>query len=69
MSEEELERKVLADIVWVRERYAQAGQAEPSDADLVRWFGGDEKQMPRIVVTGATPTKRSPHAAVNGGAK
>jgi len=54
VSEEELERKVLADIVWVRERYMQAGQAEPSDADLVRWYEGDKKLMPRIMVTGAT---------------
>ncbi|TVY35422.1 hypothetical protein LOCC1_G008266 [Lachnellula occidentalis] len=59
VSEEELERKVLADIVWVRERYAQAVQGEPSDEDLVRWFEGGEEQVKGIRVMGGTMRKGS----------
>ena len=35
---EELERKVLEDIVWVRERYAQAGREEPDCNDVIFWY-------------------------------
>ncbi|KAK0108619.1 hypothetical protein ONS95_003414 [Cadophora gregata] len=35
---EELERKVMEDIVWVRERYAQAGRDEPDCNDIIFWY-------------------------------
>lgn len=40
-SEEELERKVLADIVWVRERYFQAKREEPTDSEIVWWYDAE----------------------------
>ncbi|POS86593.1 hypothetical protein EPUL_003627 [Erysiphe pulchra] len=38
VDEEELDRKVLDDIVWVRQRYAQARKMEPSDQDIIWWY-------------------------------
>lgn len=35
---EELDRKVMEDIVWVRERYAQAGRDEPDCNDIIFWY-------------------------------
>jgi len=35
---EELQWRVLGDIVWVRERYHQAKMGEPSDEDIIWWF-------------------------------
>lgn len=58
VTKEELERKVVEDVVWVRKRYFQAGRLEPGDVDLVRWFEGDvrgSKVIPPIVVAEETP--------------
>ncbi|KAI9048267.1 hypothetical protein LZ554_008062 [Drepanopeziza brunnea f. sp. 'monogermtubi'] len=40
-SDEELERKVMEDIIWVRERYAQAGREEPDDNAVIAWYMED----------------------------
>ncbi|PBP27715.1 hypothetical protein BUE80_DR001234 [Diplocarpon rosae] len=37
-SDEELDRKVMEDVIWVRERYAQAGKEEPDDNDVISWY-------------------------------
>lgn len=37
-SDEELNRKVMEDIIWVRERYAQAGREEPDDNAVISWY-------------------------------
>lgn len=37
----ELDRKVLEDIVWVRERYAQIGKAEPTDEEIIWWYDAE----------------------------
>ncbi|KAK2623930.1 hypothetical protein QTJ16_006564 [Diplocarpon rosae] len=37
-SDEELDRKVMEDVIWVRERYAQAGKGEPDDNDVISWY-------------------------------
>ncbi|CZT11327.1 uncharacterized protein RAG0_15499 [Rhynchosporium agropyri] len=39
---EELDRKVLEDIVWVRERYAQAGREEPDCNDVIFWYSEED---------------------------
>ncbi|KUJ19029.1 uncharacterized protein LY89DRAFT_667711 [Mollisia scopiformis] len=39
--EGELDLKVLQDIVWVRERYAQARKGEPTDEDVIRWYDAE----------------------------
>jgi hypothetical protein len=41
VDEEDLDRKVLHDIVWVRERYAQIGKGEPSDEDIIWWYDAE----------------------------
>lgn len=38
VDEEELDRKVLYDIIWVRQRYAQAKRKEPNDQDILWWY-------------------------------
>lgn len=38
VDEEELDRKVLYDIIWVRQRYAQAQRKEPNDEDIIWWY-------------------------------
>ncbi|RKF60374.1 hypothetical protein OnM2_051056 [Erysiphe neolycopersici] len=42
VDEEELDRKVLDDIVWVRQRYAQARKMEPSDQDIIWWYDAED---------------------------
>ncbi|KAE8449380.1 hypothetical protein EG329_008281 [Mollisiaceae sp. DMI_Dod_QoI] len=39
--EGDLDMKVLQDVVWVRERYAQAKQGEPTDEDIIRWYDAE----------------------------
>lgn len=34
----ELEKKVLEDIVWVRECFAYARKSEPTDEDIIHWY-------------------------------
>lgn len=41
-SEEDLKKKVLDDVVWVRERYAQAGKDEPTDDELIAWYDAEK---------------------------
>ncbi len=36
-----LEAKVLEDIMFVRERFAFAGQDEPTDKDIIRWYDAE----------------------------
>lgn len=43
VSAAELERKVVEDIVWVRERYAQANKEEPSDEDVIFWYTEEDE--------------------------
>lgn len=38
VDDEELNRKVLYDIIWVRQRYAQAKKKEPNDQDIIWWY-------------------------------
>lgn len=38
----QLDLKVLEDIVWVRERFAQAKQEEPTDGDIIRWYDAEQ---------------------------
>lgn len=38
----QLDLKVLEDIVWVRERFAQAKQEEPTDDDIIRWYDAEQ---------------------------
>ncbi|KAI6250551.1 hypothetical protein HI914_01454 [Erysiphe necator] len=42
VDEEELDRKVLDDIVWVRQRYAQARKLEPTDQDIIWWYDAND---------------------------
>lgn len=37
----EVEKKVLEDIIWVRERFAYARMDEPTDCDLIRWYNAE----------------------------
>ncbi|KAE9381958.1 hypothetical protein N431DRAFT_320867, partial [Stipitochalara longipes BDJ] len=37
----ELEKKVLEDIIWVRERFAYARRDEPTDTDIIYWYDAD----------------------------
>ncbi|KAL2060319.1 hypothetical protein VTL71DRAFT_9714 [Oculimacula yallundae] len=39
---EELDRKVMEDIIWVRERYAQAGREEPDCNDIIFWYSEED---------------------------
>ncbi|KAG4431826.1 hypothetical protein IFR05_012688 [Cadophora sp. M221] len=39
---EELDRKVMEDIIWVRERYAQAGRDEPDCNDVIFWYSEED---------------------------
>ncbi len=38
----ELERRVLGDIIWARERYAQAKMDEPTDMHLIEFFDAQD---------------------------
>jgi len=38
---DELDRKVLEDIVWVRERYAQIGKDQPSNEEIIWWYNAE----------------------------
>lgn len=40
--EEELDLKVLRDIIWVRERFAQAKRGEPSDECIIHWYDAEK---------------------------
>jgi len=37
----ELERRVMEDIIWVRERFAYARKEEPGDDDIIWWFDAE----------------------------
>jgi hypothetical protein len=38
VDDKELDRKVLEDIIWVRERFNQVGKPEPTDEEIVWWY-------------------------------
>ena len=38
----QLDLKVLEDIVWVRERFLQAKQEEPTDEDIIRFYDAEQ---------------------------
>lgn len=45
----ELEKRVLEDIIWVRERFAYARREEPTDDEIIWWFDAgrfDEEKWP-----------------------
>lgn len=39
---EEMDRKVLEDIVWIRARYAQIGKEEPTDEQIIWWYDAQD---------------------------
>lgn len=41
MSQEDLEKRVLGDITWIRDRYRYANLEEPTDRDIIWWYDAE----------------------------
>lgn len=35
---EEMDRKIMEDLIWVRERFCQSGREEPTDVEIIWWY-------------------------------